>query len=231
MTVNTAIAITPFEIQPPLGQILFSRGLINEGDIAKGLSFQASFGGLLGAILVRIGAVSEDAILEALATQLDLEIMANEHMPQDPATYVIALRESGIDTEWWIDQAALAWSDAAGVVNVISRDPLRPSLQEALIAAFPDKAPQWWLIRNRDLEFMIDLVRRELASEGKDFEGDVAMLRELAEEAPVVELVSNAMAQAVNEAASDIHVEPREHEFDIRYRIDGVLQNRLTLPR
>ena len=59
----------------------------------------------------------------------------------------------------------------------------------------------------------------------------MALLRELAEEAPVVELVSNTMSQAVNENASDIHVEPKEHDFDIRYRVDGVLQNRLTLPR
>jgi general secretion pathway protein E len=78
---------------------------------------------------------------------------------------------------------------------------------------------------------MIDLVRRAISSDGIDMDGDVSLLRELAEEAPVVELVSNTLAQAVNEGASDIHVEPREREFDIRYRIDGVLQNRLTLPR
>src|SRR5947209_8633753 len=75
------------------------------------------------------------------------------------------------------------------------------------------------------------LVRIAVTTDGADIEGDVALLRELAEEAPVVELVSNTLAQAVNEGASDIHVEPREREFDIRYRIDGVLQDRLTLPR
>ena len=218
-------------IQPPLGQILLARGVIGEADIAKGLAFQASYGGVMGAILVRLGAVSEDAVLEGLSTQLGLDIMSNERMPQDPAIYVAALQASGIDTDWWVDQAALVWADDKGTIHCISRDPLKPSLQEALLSAFPDKHMCWWLIRNRDLEFMIDLVRREIASAGKDYEGDVAMLRELAEEAPVVELVSNAMAQAVGENASDIHVEPREHEFDIRYRIDGVLQNRLTLPR
>jgi general secretion pathway protein E len=231
MTVNTAIAPSTFDVQPPLGQILLKRGVIGEADVGKALTFQANFGGLLGAILIRIGAVSEDSVLDALSTQLGLEIMPNERMPQDPALYVATMKASGIDSEWWVDQAALAWNGEQDIVHCIARDPLRPSLQEALIAAFPGKKLQWWLVRNRDLDFMIDLVRRELASAGKDYEGDVAMLRELAEEAPVVELVSNAMAQAVNENASDIHVEPREHEFDIRYRIDGVLQNRLTLPR
>ena len=78
---------------------------------------------------------------------------------------------------------------------------------------------------------MLDLVRRSLIGDTIDIGDDVALLRELAEEAPVVELVSNTLAQAVNEGASDIHVEPREQEFDIRYRVDGVLQTRLTMPR
>jgi general secretion pathway protein E len=219
------------DVQPPLGQILLARGAISESDVAKAMSFQSSFGGLIGAILIRIGAVSEDAVLEALSTQLEMGIMSNAAMPQDPTTYVTTLKASGIDTEWWVDQAALAWQDEQGVIHCISRDPLRPSLQEALLSAFLGKEIRWWLIRNRELDMMIDLVRRAVATDGRDVEDDVALLRELAEEAPVVELVSNAMSQAVNEAASDIHVEPREHEFDIRYRVDGVLQSRLTLPR
>ena len=231
MNLNSPIASAPVEIQPPLGRILLDRSVISEADLAKALSFQSNYGGLLGGILVRLGAVSEDAVLDALALQLDLELIEPDQMPQDPAGYVATMRASGIATDWWIDQTVLAWTSESGITHCICRDPLLPSLQETLAHAFPGKPINWWLIRNRDLEFMIDLVRRAIANEGRDFEGDVALLRELAEEAPVVELVSNAMAQAVNENASDIHVEPREHEFDIRYRIDGVLQNRLTLPR
>ena len=60
---------------------------------------------------------------------------------------------------------------------------------------------------------------------------DVRHLRELAEEAPVVELVNNLMAQAVEQRASDIHLEPDEHQFTVRFRIDGVLYPKLSLPR
>jgi general secretion pathway protein E len=231
MNLSVPVAAQTFEIQPPLGQILLQRGAIGDNDLAKALSFQAGFGGLLGAILIRIGAVSEDAILDALSLQLGLDVMSNERMPQDPVTYVETIKASGLDSEWWIDQAVLAWAGEQNIVHVICRDPLKPSLQEALVATYPEKEIRWWLIRSRELDFMIDLVRRALMSDGIDIEGDVALLRELAEEAPVVELVSNVMSQAVNEAASDIHVEPRELEFDIRYRIDGVLQSRVTLPR
>ena len=214
-----------------IGQILLHRNLIDDADLAKALTFQSTLGGRLGAILVRIGSVSEDNVLDALSTQLGLDIAAGELLPQDPSIYIETMRGSGIEPEWWIDQGALAWTAEDGAVYCICRDPLLPSLQEALAAAFPDKSVGWRLIRSRDLDMMLDLVRRSLADVGRDITGDVALLRELAEEAPVVELVSNALAQAVNEGASDIHVEPREHEFDIRYRIDGVLQNRLTLPR
>jgi len=221
----------PAVVPSTIGQILLSRDLIGENDLAKALAFQATLGGRLGAILVRIGSVSEDNVLEALSFQLGLDVVSTEHMPQDPNTYIEAMRSSGIEPEWWIDQGALAWTLDDGAICCICRDPLSPSMQEALSSAFQDKTLVWTLIRNRDLDMMLDLVRRSLADDGRDVTGDVALLRELAEEAPVVELVSNALSQAVNEGASDIHVEPREHEFDIRYRIDGVLQNKLTLPR
>ena len=227
LTKTTADAV----VHATIGQILLKRGLVGESDLAKALAFQASLGGRLGAILVRIGSVSEDNVLEALSFQLGLEAITSEQMPQDPVIYLETIKGSGIEPEWWIDQGALAWTLEDGAVCCICRDPLSSSLQEAMSAAFPDKRIIWALVRNRDLDLMIDLVRRSLADDGRDITGDVALLRELAEEAPVVELVSNALAQAVNEGASDIHVEPREHEFDIRYRIDGVLQNRLTLPR
>jgi len=228
---NVLTKTTDAVVHATIGQILLQRSLVGENDLAKALAFQSSLGGRLGAILVRIGSVSEDNVLEALSFQLGLEIVTSEHMPQDPVTYLETIKTSGIEAEWWIDQGALVWESDPESVSVICRDPLSSSLQEAMYAAFPDKRMVWALVRNRDLDLMLDLVRRSIADVGRDVSGDVALLRELAEEAPVVELVSNALAQAVNEGASDIHVEPREHEFDIRYRIDGVLQSRLTLPR
>ncbi len=228
---NAPAKTTETIVHPTIGQLLLKRGLINDVDLSKALTFQETLGGRLGAILIRIGSVSEDNVLEALSLQLGLEIVTSEHMPQDPVIFIEAMKLSGIEAEWWVDQGAIIWMPDDGSVCCVSRDPLLPSLQEVVSDAFQEKHIIWGLARNRDIDLMLDLVRRALADDGRDITGDVALLRELAEEAPVVELVSNALAQAVNEGASDIHVEPREHEFDIRYRIDGVLQNRVTLPR
>ena len=214
-----------------LGELLLARGMVGEGDLSKALSFQETYHGRLGAILVRLGAISEESVLDALAEQLALPLISQDKMPQAPEIYAETIQKSGIEPEWWFDQYALPWGDDDGAINCISRDPLSPILQETITQTFSGTTVRWWLVRSRDLEFMIDLVRRHLTSGDYDLDSDIALLRELAEEAPVVELVSNTLAQAVGEGASDIHVEPSEHDFEIRYRVDGVLQSRLVLPR
>ena len=220
-----------FRAPKKLGELLMALGTVGESDLVKALSFQETYHGRLGAILVRLGAVSEESVLYALTEQLGLPLITQEKMPQAPEIYAETIQKSGIEPEWWFDQCALAWADDTGEINCISRDPLSPILQETITQTFPGVPIRWWLVRSRDLEFMIDLVRRHLTLGDYDLNGDVALLRELAEEAPVVELVSNTLAQAVGEGASDIHVEPNEHDFEMRYRVDGVLQSRLVLPR
>ena len=60
---------------------------------------------------------------------------------------------------------------------------------------------------------------------------DAARLKEMAEEAPVIDFVNRVFSMALKDNASDIHIEPFEHKFLVRYRIDGVLHTRQTEPR
>ena len=216
-----------------LGQMLLAQELISESDLERGLAFQARFGGRLGSVLVRIGALSESSLLSVLSEQLDLPILGGTDIPSDPAIVLSTLAQSGLTPEWWLDQEALAWQDpASGQINCIARDPLLPALGEAVDRAFAqDHSVQWWLTLNQDLDRLLDLVERALRQDRHNVLDEVLHLRELAEEAPVVELVSNTLSQALGERASDSHVEPEERNFRIRYRIDGVLHTRLTLPR
>ncbi len=227
----TISASTANQLAPPLGQMLQDSGHISETDLKKALTFQQQFGGRLGAILIRIGAVAEHDVLDALSLQLGFPVIDKDSLPNDPTEYLSLINETSIPAIWWVDSEVLVWRSEKGPINCISRDPLDPSLQETVYNEFEDAAVEWLLTASRDLDFVLDLVRQTLIGDSYDVSDDVAHLRELAEEAPVVELVSNTLAQAVSEDASDIHVEPKEQEFDIRYRIDGVLQTRLTLPR
>jgi general secretion pathway protein E len=217
----------------PLGQMLLASGLISAVDLERGLAFQQRFGGRLGAVLVRIGALPESELLGVLSEQLALPIIAGSDIPSDPELVLATIERSGCPQEWWLDQEAIVWDDpASGRVNCIARDPLLPALGEAVERAFAARNEvQWWLTLSQDLDRALDLVENALRRGERNVLDDLLHLRELAEEAPVVELVSNTLSQSLNERASDIHIEPEQRHFRIRYRIDGVLHNRLTLPR
>ncbi|TAL12175.1 MAG: type II/IV secretion system protein [Chloroflexota bacterium] len=214
-----------------MGQLLIEGGLIGREDLEKALAFQASYGGRLGSILVRMGAVGEDPLLALLARQLDLPVLEHQEIPTEIRAFLAAIESSGLASEWWLDQEALAWETGDGRIHLMARDPLKSSLQEVVGRAFAGRTLTWWLARTQDLDRTLDQVRRRITQDESRPGDDIQHLKELAEEAPVVELVSNTLAQAFNEGASDIHIEPSERSFAIRFRLDGVLQNRLTLPR
>ena len=83
---------------------------------------------------------------------------------------------------------------------------------------------------NQTLCKILSFLRQERAVENLFDSGSAKHLRELAEEAPVIELVNNIINQAIEAQASDIHIEPGESEFYIRLSVDGVLRTQLSQP-
>jgi type IV pilus assembly protein PilB len=81
------------------------------------------------------------------------------------------------------------------------------------------------------LEEEVLSVAQIVADDATEQQADLAGLRSILEEAPIVKLVNLVILQAVQERASDIHVEPGEHDLRIRFRIDGVLHERMRQPR
>ena len=216
---------------PPslLGEMLVARGAIRPADLERALELQESVGGRLGSLLIRIGALSEDQLLEALSEQLELPLL--ERDVQAPATLDWVIPNDGdIPLDWMLDQEVLLWEGADATVWCAARDPLAPALQETLAYLFPDRGVRMVLASAQLVERALDGLQHS-RREGRGHPDDVRHLRELAEEAPVVELVNSLFAQAVEQRASDIHLEPEEREFSVRFRIDGVLYTRLRSPR
>lgn len=231
MLSEATLAATPLPVvSSMLGQMLLAEGVVGEADLERALELQARLGGRLGSVLMRIGALSEDTLLATLGRQLDLPVMGVDvpHPHEEAVRELASHAPAGID--WLIDQQLLVWPDDGEGLLCATRDPLSATLRDAMRHAFPGRAVRYCLCRSQDLERMLDTLAGHAGREGSEG-GDVQALREMAEEAPVVELVNNLLAQAVEQGASDIHVEPDERQFAVRFRIDGVLHSRLSLPR
>ena len=219
-----------------IGELLIERGLIQQDDIKKALQLQQSIGGRVGAGLVRMGAISEDALLDALSAQLEIPVaQAGSDIPDASNLYAFA-KAAPIDINWCIDNRVLLWrneegADDEGLLNFISRDPLLPFIHEVLRYHYLDSTLKPWLVTSHTLDNLVDYVRREVSAERFFAEGsETKGLREMAEEAPVVELVNNIFAKAVAFNASDIHLDPQEDVFRVRLRVDGILQTQLEQP-
>ena len=213
-----------------LGELLVARAAIRPADLQRALELQGRVEGRLGSLLMRIGALSEDQLLDALSEQLGLPVAGRDlDLPGTAAEWVLPGSDA-LSLDWLLDQQALLWEDPEGRVWCAARDPLSPTLQEAVGYLLPGRQVQWVLAAAQTVERAMDALDRASQS-GTEAANDVRHLRELAEEAPVVELVNSLMSQAVEQRASDIHLEPEEHQFNVRFRIDGVLYTRLQLPR
>ena len=212
-----------------LGELLAARNDVQPSDIEKALQIQKSVGGRLGPLLVRTGAISEDVLLLRLSELLGAVYLRNAgDLPDSLETYQF-LSESPIKLEWFLDNAVLMWRQGDELF-CLARDIQEHALLEALNYFHPGQPVTFCLAANHHIDRLLDFVRKERAIESL-YSGDSARhLREMAEEAPIIEFVNNLLSQAVDLGASDIHVEPSEEQFAVRMRVDGVLHTRLTQP-
>ena len=212
-----------------LGELLVARNDIQPADLERARQIRKSVGGRLGALLVRTGAISEDLLLQRLAEQQDATYLRNaEDLPDSLEVYQF-ISKALIKLEWFLDNAVLMWS-RDGELCCIARDIRDHALLETLSYFYPGRTVRFCLAANHQIDRLLDFVRKERAIESL-YSGDGArQLREMAEEAPIIELVNNLLSQAVDLGASDIHVEPNEEQFTVRMRVDGVLHTRLTQP-
>ena len=224
-----------------LGEILKSRfGLAGER-LVEALAVQREKGGRIGEILVRLGHVKEDAVLEALGEQfgvpyarhlsaadVDKTLAAKVPIAFAKRFEVLPLREAG-----GVVQVATAHPSATGPLDdlrLLLAKPVAPVVASAraILACIHqtyersgDSAEQ--VIEDLGAE-TLDRLATALEEEPRD-------LLEAADEAPIIKLVNSLLFEAVKKRASDIHIEPFERELLIRYRIDGVLYNVLTPPK
>jgi general secretion pathway protein E len=207
-----------------LGDLLIQSGRITEADLAGALRAQPSLGLKLGEILIRMGALSEDGLYETLAAQLGFALLAADDLLARSAEVSEFVTGSGTPLEWFSRHRLAPWS-ASGALHVAVCDPLDALVSEHVNARLAkDGKVVWHLARPRDLERLFEALHQSREQTLEVSGDELARLRELAQEAPVIELVNALFAAAVAANASDIHIEPQAYGFAVRLRVDGVLQ-------
>ena len=222
---GTALQLTAAE---QICEILLGRERLKEADLRRAEAYREQHGGELVTLLVRLGLVSEKDVAEAEAELLDLPLVRTADLPDEvPQIEKLSVR-------FLQQNLILPVAEDDDAITVVMANPtdeyttraLQMAVEKPLrlqvgIASEVENGIEKLLGGGRSA--MGQIVDR-LGGDGDAELEDVEHLRDLASEAPVIRLVNLLMQRAVEERASDIHIEPFENRLKVRYRVDGVLQ-------
>jgi type IV pilus assembly protein PilB len=233
----------PREKYLKLGDMLLREGFISQEQLHKALDIQNKEGGRLGEILVKIGAVKEEQVVSTLGKQLGIPYFSLGTGMLKPA--VDQGLEELIPKDFAIKNLVLPLSRVLKSLTCSMYDPLDLILIDNLkkltgceinpvIATKVDivKAIEEFYGKSAFLKDAVEATYEiaspkgesaEDLSSGSEGELSLDMLIARAEEAPVVKLTDLIIRQAIEERASDIHIEPFKDKISLRYRIDGRL--------
>jgi len=216
-----------------LGDILIREGLITREQLLAALSEQKSTGHRLGFVLVKLGLVQELEVTKVLARQYRMPAVDLSRFEVDQKVLKM------VPADFALKHILLPLKREGRTLTVAMADPTNTGVLDDLkfitrYDLFPVIAGEYTL-RNL-LEKHYESSDQQLQTLLKDMEAmgdsDVEVVAEEEEEAatqaqindaPVVKLINGILTDAVKRGASDIHIEPFEHEIRVRYRIDGAL--------
>jgi general secretion pathway protein E len=224
-----------------LGEILLHKKLTTPEKLSQALALQKERGGRLGNILLEERILQELELLQALSVQFDMELLLEidgKSIPDDLVTAVpinfakqfkvLALyrKPDGSVAVATSDPLALAALDD---LSLLLRAPLSLYLatQDTIINAINIAYDRGTAHAAAAMEEMSE---ESLENFAQDFEEAIDLL-DSADEAPIIRLVNSLISQAVKEHASDIHIEPSERDMVVRFRIDGILYEKIRPPK
>ncbi len=226
-----------------LGEILVRAGTVTQQQVADALALQSEQGGRLGNLLVEMGHLSEATLLELLAQHFGVPAIHLEDLDIEPAVIQIVPAELARKyTILPISKAAarltLAMVDPTNVFALDDVKFMTGYSVEPVIAGEEDLRGAidrfYGTTHAVELKRVMDDLQDEVIADLEvledDEELDLEQMSEHAEDAPVVRLVNMILFDAIKRGASDIHVEPFEKEYRVRYRIDGILYQVMNPP-
>jgi general secretion pathway protein E len=212
-----------------IGQILVERNLLTPQELQNGLALQRERKEKIGRILLDLGYLAERDLMAAISEQHNTPWLPASEFPAVPL-------ELERLSHKFLRQFKVLPLDLEG--NVLTAAMADPSDSETLdsIRLFTGYETRVRLANENDLSEALERLYGTPGTAAEDAAKltaggyaesteDIEHLRDMASEVPVIRLVNNMISRAVERRASDIHIEPFEKEFRVRYRIDGILQN------
>ncbi len=209
-----------FKKKEKLGELLIRKGKVQQSEVDRALAHMESVQQGLGEILISLGFISEDDLVETLAEQVKIEVYKS-----DPLDNFLPIEIS----KMFHREHFFAMLQRGEKKIMVVNDPLDGDVLSTAELLFPEdfvvQVAAESLMKNIAREHY-DLSPDDLADGGlASDESDIDKLKDMASEAPVIKYVNTMIDTAVKRRASDIHMEPFDDGFHIRFRIDGILHD------
>jgi len=222
-----------------LGELLIQEGLIDEEQLNRALEEQRTSGERVGAVLIKLGLITEDSLVDFIARQFHVPAVnvVKLNIPKD----VISLIPLDISQKY----QAIPFGIMGNTLNVAMADPgnlfviddlrflTRKNIQVHVCSdSAIKKLISQFFTHDDNLDDMLGMLKEEVDVDLVETaeEMDLSFLEDAAEQAPVVKLVNLILMDAIRKQASDIHIEAYEKTMRVRFRIDGVLYEIMRPP-
>ncbi len=228
-----------------IGQILLDHGIVTESQVKEALEQAKVQGGALGQMLVQLGYAAEDDVIQALAEQAGMEVVDLDQLDTIPSDVLDRVSPSLakiyriVPIKFDNDVLTVAMADP---LNVNALDDLRLMLSTEVAGAVSTESAvdnaidKFYADRRESVEEILQEMEKTTTSFALEYGDssrsfDLDTLQEMAMSAPVIKLLNLILLQAIKDQSSDIHFEPFEEDFKVRYRVDGALYEMIPPPR
>lgn len=221
-----------------LGEMLVDAGVLSEEQVRQAIELQKGTGKRLGTVLLEHHFINETQLIEVLRLQLGIDFIDLNKAKIDP--YMAGLVPKNIAAQYRVvpvrvenGNLILAMEDplnfrALEMVKQITKDKVTPyiaysdAIDRAISVLYENEGASVAIAQMKEERGLNGTVE-ELAERNK--------IQDESSSAPTVKLVNSILERGIAEKASDIHVEPRENDMCVRIRVDGRLNEILTIPK
>jgi general secretion pathway protein E len=226
---NSMQPFSPDGLDERICEHLVARGRLKEADLARARRLHEESGeGNMVPLLTRLGLVSEREMADALSEVMGLPLITAKEFPETPPAnvsmsirflkqhHIVPIAETDTKVTWVVADPAESYPIQAVQLATGKEAEVKVGFRSEI-----DDLIERFYGQGRSA---MGTIVENLSDEATRSEDDIEHLRDLASEAPVIRLVNLVIQRAVEQRASDIHIEPFENRLKVRYRVDGVLQ-------